>query len=41
MIQNELDSKVMKVDDLENAILKTQKELQEITLRIDEIALKM
>ena len=41
VIQNELDSKVMKVDDLENAILKTQKELQEITLRIDEIALKI
>ena len=41
VIQNELDSKVMKVDDLETAILKTQKELQEITLRIDEIALKI
>ena len=41
VVQNELDSKVMKVDDLENAILKTQKELQEITLRIDEIALKI
>ena len=41
VIQNKLDSKVMKVDDLENAILKTQKELQEITLRIDEIALKI
>lgn len=41
VIQNELDSKVMKVDDLENAILKTQKELQEITIKIDEIALKI
>ena len=38
VIQNELDSKVMKVDDLEIAILKTQKELQEITNEIDSIA---
>ena len=40
-IQNELDSKVMKVDDLENAILKTQKELQNITIEIDTIATKI
>jgi DNA repair protein RecN (Recombination protein N) len=38
LIQDELDNKVMKVDDLESSILKTQKELQEITLKIDEIA---
>lgn len=41
VVQNELDSKLMKVDDLENAILKIQKELQEITLKIDEIASKI
>ncbi len=41
IIQNELDSKVMKVDDLETAILKTQKALQEITIKIDEIASKI
>ena len=38
VIQNELDSKVMKLDDLEIAILKTQKELDEITNEIDSIA---
>jgi len=38
VIQNELDSKVMKLDDLEIAILKTQKELDEITYEIDSIA---
>ena len=40
-IQNELDHKVMKVDDLEVVILKIQKELHEITIQIDEKAAKI
>ncbi|CAM3865008.1 DNA repair protein RecN [Flavobacterium cucumis] len=38
VIQNELDSKVMKVDDLENEILKAHDALAEITKEIDVIA---
>ena len=41
IIQNELDSKVMKVDDLEIAILKIQKQLEEISIEIDAIATKI
>ena len=41
LIQNELDSKVMKVDDLEHAILKAEKELFEITASIDATAAKI
>ena len=37
-VQNELDNKVMKVDDLEFAIKKTQAELQEVTKQIDDLA---
>jgi DNA repair protein RecN (Recombination protein N) len=40
-IQNELDSKVMKVDDLEITIQKSQKELEKITLEINVIANKI
>ena len=37
-IQNELDNKVMKVDDLEFAIKKTQTELLQVTKQIDDLA---
>ena len=37
-IQNELDNKVMKVDDLEFEIKKKQVELQEVTKQIDDLA---
>ena len=41
VIQNELDSKVMKVDDLEISIQKTQKELEKITSEINILANKI
>ena len=41
VIQKELDSKVMKVDDLEISIQKTQKELEKITSEINILANKI